>query len=63
MYFEGTAISDGSAVTYLLGIAGTLGNSVAKGGVGRSMDGIGRSKEGMGIRVGNSDTERLGANV
>jgi hypothetical protein len=60
MYFDGTAIREGNSVTYLLG---TTGNSVANGGVGRSMDGIGTSKEGITNCVGNSDTERFGASV
>ncbi len=50
-------------MTYLLGIAGTLGSSVAKGGVGRSIDGIGTSKDGIAICDGSADTERLGASV
>ncbi len=63
-YFDGTAIRDGNSVTYrFVGNAGTLGSSVAKGGVGRSIDGIGTSKEGITNCVGSADTDRLGANV
>ena len=60
MYCEGTAIREGNSVTYLLG---TIGSSVAKGGVGRSMEGIDISKEGITNCDGSADTERLGANV
>lgn len=60
MYWEGTAIREGNSVTYLLG---TIGSSVTKGGVGRSIDGIGRSIDGITNCDGSADTDRLGASV
>lgn len=64
MYCDGTAIREGNSVTYrFVGNTGTLGSSVAKGGVGRSIDGIGTSKDGITNGVGSADTERLGASV